>query len=401
MQHTLLLHTILEKSQAIKHEVRLKSLMLAVGGVLAGSDLSLTGLGRHMPKGIKPRSKIQEINYLLGNGHLRNERLEIYRALNQWMIGEEKQLFIIVDWSPIVAHQHHLLRASLIRKGRSMTVYEEIHPESVLGNREVHCAFLKNLKRTLPASCEICVIVDAGFRTDFFVQVETENWDYVGRVLSNMHYLLGEEKTWQACPLLYEQATSEPQAVGQVKLSKANKIESHLYLYKKLEKENEGKKGIWVRKIKYRQNEKEYKNSAKKPWLIASSFKISPEKVMAIYRKRMKIEHDFRDSKDPKWGLGLRRSRSMDPGRLSIQLLIGALAAFVLWLIGLCLEKKGLHRDFQANSVKHKRVLSLVFLALEAIRSGYLKFIKKKDFLSLKKDGLSDETLCANFVSIT
>ena len=122
---------------------------------------------------------------------------------------------------------------------------------------------------------------------------------------------------------------------------------------------------------------------------------------MAIYRKRMKIEHDFRDSKDPKWGLGLRRSRSMDPGRLSIQLLIGALAAFVLWLIGLCLEKKGLHRDFQANSVKHKRVLSLVFLALEAIRSGYLKFIKKKDFLSLKKDGLSDETLCANFVSIT
>ena len=55
------------------------------------------------------------------------------------------------------------------------------------------------------------------------------------------------------------------------------------------------------------------------------------------------------------------------------------------------LEKKELHRDFQANSIKHKRVLSLIFLALEAIRSGYMKFVSELDFYELRQGGLDDE----------
>ncbi|MBY0545069.1 MAG: transposase [Gammaproteobacteria bacterium] len=149
-----------------------------------------------------------------------------------------------------------------------------------------------------------------------------------------------------------------------------------------------------MRKIKHGKKEREYRNSAKKPWLIASSLELPAEKIMAIYRKRMKIEHDFRDTKDPRWGLGIRESRTKDPARLILQLLIGFLATFILWLIGLCLERKGLHRDFQANSIKHKRVLSLVFLTLEAIRSGYMKFISMTDLLEIKKEGLYDATLC-------
>ena len=123
---------------------------------------------------------------------------------------------------------------------------------------------------------------------------------------------------------------------------------------------------------------------------------------MAIYKRRMKIEHDFRDTKDPKWGIGMRESRSKNPIHLIILILLGVLACFLLWLIGLCLEEKCLHRDFQANTVRHKRVLSLVFLALEAIREGYLKFISEKDFEDLRRKGLHDELLtCTNFVGIT
>lgn len=390
MQHTELLHNILEKSQVVKHKTRLKSLMSAVSGVLNGSNLSLTSLGRHMPKLIKPRSKIQEINYLLGNGHLHRERILIYKAINEWVISQEKLLFIVIDWSNIIAHEQHLIRASIICKGRAMTVYEEIHSESNLGNSEIHEVFLRNLKQVLPVDREICILVDAGFRTDFYIQVQTENWDYVGRILSNMHYTPCEGNNWRPCTDLYEQATSIPETVGAVKLAKSNKVDSHLYLYKKIEEDVQKEKDVKVRKIKHGRKEKDYKNAAKKPWLIASSLEIPAVKIMAIYKKRMKIEHDFRDSKDPKWGMGLRLSRTVDPWRLTIQLLIGFLAAFLLWIIGLCLEKKGLHRDFQANSIKHKRILSLVFLALEAIRSGYMKFINKTDFFEIKEDCLSD-----------
>ena len=47
----------------------------------------------------------------------------IYKAIHSW--GDTLGHFIAIDWSNIVAHQHHLLRASIIRKGRCITVYEE------------------------------------------------------------------------------------------------------------------------------------------------------------------------------------------------------------------------------------------------------------------------------------
>lgn len=393
MQHTKLLHNILDKSGVIQHKGRLKSVMAAVSSVMSGANLDLTSMGRHMNKEIKPKSKIKEIDYLLSNGHLHRERLRIYKSINEWVIGQEKLLFIAIDWSSIVAHQHHLLRASIIRKGRCITVYEEIFPQSELGTGDSHQTFLRNLKRVLPENRDICIIVDAGFRTDFFIQVQTESWDYVGRILSTMHYTPREEDDWKPCTSLYEQATSEPATIGEVKLAKSNKLDSQLYLYKKFEEEAAKEKAVQLRKIKHGRKEKDYSNAAKKPWLIASSLEIPAGKIMAIYKRRMKIEHDFRDSKDPKWGLGIRESRTIDPMRLILQLLIGFLASVILWLIGLCLEKKGLHRDFQANSIKHKRVLSLIFLALEAIRSGYMKFISELDFYELRQSGLDDEIL--------
>jgi Transposase DDE domain len=263
---------------------------------------------------------------------------------------------------------------------------------------------LHSLKAVLPENREICIVVDAGFKTDFFIQVETENWDYVGRVLSKMHYSLspeGEEKR-QPTNRLYEQASSEPKALGAVKLAKSNALDSNLYLYQKIVEDAGKAKDVKVQRIKYGRKEKEYRNAAKKPWLIASSLEIPAVKIMNIYKKRMKIEHDFRDSKDPKWGLGIRRSRTVDASRLLIQLLIGFLASFLLWLIGLCLENKQFHYHFQVNSIKKKRIISLIFLALEAIKAGYMKFLSETDFLEIKKNGLIDEELnCTNFVGIT
>jgi hypothetical protein len=392
MQGTELLHTILENTGVVKHKTRLNSLITAVESVVNGASLALTSIGRHLNKAITPKSKIKEVDYLLNNGHLHRERIYIYKAINEWIIGQEKLLFIAIDWSSIVAHKQHLLRASLICKGRSIPVYEEIYPESELSKRETHQKFLKNLKRALPSERKICIMVDAGFRTDFFIQVQTEHWDYVGRILSTMHYTLRDKEDWKPCTNLYEQATSEPEAIGPVKLAKSNKLDSQLYLYKKFMDESSPEK-VTVRKIKHGRKEKDYKNAAIKPWLIAASLEIPARKIMAIYKKRMKIEHDFRKSKDPKWGLGIRESRTTDPMRLIIQLLIGFLSSFLLWIIGLCLEKKCLHRDFQANSIRNKRVISLIFLALEAIRSGYMKFISERDFLEIKKKPLVENLL--------
>ena len=384
MKPATLLHNLLSKTHAIKHKTRQSSLVNAVDSVLNGGKLSLTSIGRHMQRSIKTRSKIQSTNYLLGNGQLHHEIPAIYAGLARVLCAGRKELFILIDWSSIVNHEQHLLRASLVVKGRSNVVYQELHSEAKLGNHEVHKLFLKRLQSMLPAEVRVCIVVDAGFKVDFFKLVIDCGWDFVGRHLGNMLYRLEGQNNWAQCSTLYEQANDKPRYIGEADLTKTHQLKTHLYQLKKLPEQKKSKN---KRKVVYGSKEKEYSNAAKKPWLIATSLKAFPANIMKIYGARMMIEHDFRDTKDPAHGLGLRVGRCRDPIRLGIMLLIGALATYILWLIGLCLEKDNLHYDFQANSYKHKRVLSLVFLALEAIRSKYLPRIKRTLYSLLEDPG--------------
>ena len=54
---------------------------------------------------------------------------------------------------------------------------------------------------------------------------------------------------------------------------------------------------------------REARASAKEPWLLAHSPRLRsyrPEQIVAMYGQRMQIEENFRDSKSPELGMGLR-----------------------------------------------------------------------------------------------
>ncbi len=72
-------------------------------------------------------------------------------------------------------------------------------------------------------------------------------------------------------------------------------------------------------------------------------------------------------SESDRFGLALEFHRSRDPQRLAILLLILALALLVLWLIGSIAKERGLMRHYQANTVGHREVLSVIFLGLRII----------------------------------
>jgi hypothetical protein len=74
----------------------------------------------------------------------------------------------------------HLLRASVPVGGRSLTLYEEVHPQGKLGNRQVQHRFLQRLAQMLPASAEPIIVADSGFKVPFFREVERLGW--LGRV---------------------------------------------------------------------------------------------------------------------------------------------------------------------------------------------------------------------------
>ncbi len=66
----------------------------------------------------------------------------------------------------------HLLRASLPVGGRSLTVYEEVHPQKKLANRAFQQRFLQHIAHRVPAHARLVVIADAGFKVPFYREVE-------------------------------------------------------------------------------------------------------------------------------------------------------------------------------------------------------------------------------------
>ncbi|MFH0342714.1 MAG: hypothetical protein ACHBNF_11415 [Chromatiales bacterium] len=92
----------------------------------------------------------------------------------------------------------------------------------------------------------------------------------------------------------------------------------------------------------------------------------------------MQIEESFRDMKSARFGRTLEFHRSRDPQRLAILLLILAPALLVLWLIGRIAEERGLMRHYQANTVRHRKVLSVIFLGIRIIERAQDHFIYRR-----------------------
>lgn len=196
----------------------------------------MTSIGRNRQEAIQPRSGIQSTDYLLGNLKLYREVDSIYAAHAVSILGSRKAIDILVDWSTLVAGESHLLRASIVCRGRSMTLYDEVHPESLLGNSKVHEKFLQKLKMIVGDAIQITIITDAGFRTDFFEQALSCGFDFLGRVLSNMKYRSKDRDNWDNCSDAHKQATNKAQNLGAVELSKERALPAYLYLHKKPEK---------------------------------------------------------------------------------------------------------------------------------------------------------------------
>ncbi|MEZ9950783.1 IS4 family transposase, partial [Vibrio breoganii] len=128
-----------------------------------------------------------------------------------------------------------------------------------------------------------------------------------------------------------------------------------------------------------------YSASAKEPWVLATNLPTgtrTPKQLVRIYSKRMQIEETFRDLKSPAYGLRLRHSRTSNPERFDIMLLIALMLQLTFWLAGVHAQKQGWNKHFQANTIRNRNVFSTVRLGMEVLRhSGYT--ITREDLLAV------------------
>ena len=85
----------------------------------------------------------------------------------------------------------------------------------------------------------------------------------------------------------------------------------------------------------------------------------------------MQIEEGFRDLKSPKYGFGLRYAHSRSKERVHILFMVAMFASLIAWLTGYAAEKNKLHYQFQSNSIKNRRVVSLFYLGCRIIKRKF------------------------------
>lgn len=370
MQQLRLLHKHFTKELPFVHKIRLNSLMSACITASTGNKLFLTGLGRNAVSKTKTSSNIEKVNRLLGNMHLYYERTSFYATMAGKLIPRWMSPWIHIDWSCINSTTDlYLLRASLSARGRSIVLYEECHPKKKENNHTVHKQFLKNLKAILPCCEPPIIVTDAGFRAPWFMAVRQMGWHFVGRLRNKNLVLLEETENWQLSSCFFQQATGRPAHLGHALLTEKEQVPVHIVIYKGKNK-NRHKLNL-NKKISTGGMSKRYSDAAKEPWILVTSLpqaRNNPAHIVNLYRQRMRIEENFRDTKCSHYGQGLKHSLTKRPERMAILLLIAAIATFAAWLAGIITTLKGNASDFQAHSAKFTNSLSMVYLGREALK---------------------------------
>ena len=371
-----ILHRILYASLPEIHAKRLTCLLAAVEAVVSGSRLTLSDLGRGLSGSVAVKHNIKRIDRLLGNCSLHTEMPKLYEALARQCLEGVSMPLIVIDWSDLTPDRHwQLLRASVAIEGRSMTLYEQVHPQSLAASPRVHQAFLSQLATMLPTGCVPILITDAGFRGAWFRLVNRMGWYWIGRIRNRDMVSPANDGAWAGCKTLYPRATVSAKSLGQYNYVRNHPVPCRLVLIKRI-KQGRHKKGKFGKRLHSKQSLKSAR-AQREPWLLAVSPRLdhlSAQAVVAVYAQRMQIEESFRDLKSERFGLGFSANRSTQQDRLGVLLLVGCLAAFVLRLIGEVGKAKQLDFQFQSNTRRTRPVLSVITLALQLVQHGMAAF---------------------------
>ena len=360
-----IVENFVQQQLGLVHAARRRLLCAAVLAVMAGHLLSLSRLARALTGSSTYKASLHRVDRLIGSARVVQETQVVAAALLRVLTRTPQPLLIAVDWSPVAPGGAFVeLRAVLTRQGmgRGLTIYQQVYPEAKLGNARAERALLRALHAWVPPGVPVTVITDAGFRRPWFAAVERLGWSWIGRVRAGV-CVSREARHWCDASQWFARATGKATRWSDCWLSKEHRFACDFVLYRG--RVVGGKRYGRVGHGSTAKARREAQARSHEPWLLAHCQrlrKLRAEEIVALFRNRMQIEENFRDSKSVPLGHGLEVSQSRSALRLQALLLIGTLAGFLLWHIGQLAEAEGLHRRFKATT-REKREVSIVTLA--------------------------------------
>jgi len=313
------------------HAKQIASVTNAVLGAMAAPNAGVAAIGRSAAK-VRDKSakhSIKQVDRLLSNSKI--DDLALVRAHVAFVVGARPNIVVTMDWTEYGLHGQNRLAINLVtRHGRATPLMWKTVPSSELKGQMSRTGeiLLKMLKDVLPATTrEVIVLADRGFGdVDLYEHLKELGFDYVIRFRGGIYVTAPDGR-------------SAPASQWVLLGGRARRILNAKVTGQKYEI------GAFVAVKEVRM---------KDSWLLAASKPYSAARIVSLYGRRFTCEENFRDEKDPRFGLGSRLSRVRDAGRRDRICFILAVATALLTLLGAAGESVGLDRLLRANTAKRR-----------------------------------------------
>jgi hypothetical protein len=116
------------------HRKRFAALMRATTGLFCGGVGSLSGIALRLEGATRYKHRLKSVDRLLGSRALHQWRDALYRQVAGLWLRDLSRILVVVDWTDLSEDQRwQCLRASVVVQGRSITLYEQVHPQNEVG----------------------------------------------------------------------------------------------------------------------------------------------------------------------------------------------------------------------------------------------------------------------------
>lgn len=317
------------------HAKRVLSLASGVLGVLHSASLAVHAIGQGLAqaRGLSPKHATKQIDRLLSNqGLVLDELLPLWAG---FLLAQRQEVRLTLDWTDFDHDQQATLALNLVTShGRATPLLWKTVPTAFLkGWRNHHeDTLLHQLHDLLPPGVKVTVLADRGFGDQaLYCLLDELGFGFVIRFRGGILVGLPDGSSAKARDLV--PANGRPKLYRDVTVTAARTpVAGVVCVHARLMDE---------------------------PWFLATNLtSLTARQLVTLYGRRFTTEENFRDTKDPRFGLGLSATSIGTCERRDRLLLLAAMAQTLLTLLGAAAEEVGLDKKLKVSTTS-KRTHSL------------------------------------------
>lgn len=313
------------------HAKRVESLANGVAGVLNAAMLTIHAIGQAYAAvaHIEARSGVKQLDRLLSNVGV--DLAALFPGWIRFVVGVRTELIVALDWTEFDADDHVSLCAyAVTRHGRATPLIWKTYKKSELEGHRTQWEhdLVQQLHSAMAPNVAITLLADRGFGDQkLYELLALLGWDYIIRFRGG---ILVENAKGEVRP-----ANEWVRPGGRAFLIPDAKVTA----------DKAGVPGVVL----------VHGRAMKEPWCLATSFSSkTASEIVKIYGRRFTIEETFRDTKDIRFGLGLKATHIGRTDRRDRLLFLFAIAHALLTLLGAASEASGLDRTLKVSTVEHR-----------------------------------------------